>query len=116
MGRTFIKPGDTMTFTAPAGGVTSGVPVLIGNMLVIPETTAAQTLPFEGMVVGVHLLAKATGIAWTEGMLLYWDNAAKNLTNVTTSNYRVGVAAKAAASGDVTGYVRLNGCGVPTGA
>ena len=116
MSTKFIQEGNVLTLTAPSGGVVSGTPVLIGNLLVIPRTTAAQTLPFDGDTVGVHTLPKATGIAWTEGLLLYWDNSAKNVTTTTTSNYRIGVASAVAASGDTTGPVRLNGVGVPTGA
>jgi len=107
----FIKPGVVMTYTAPAGGVVSGSAYLIGQLLVVATNTVAATLQFEGDTEGVYSLPKATGIAWTEGMLLYWDNTAKNLTNVTTSNTRVGVAAAVggALSGDTTGLVRLSG-------
>lgn len=105
----FLKPGKTMTFTAPTGGVVSGTAYLIGALLVVAAVSAAQTLPFEGVTEGVFTLPKATGIAWTEGMLLYWDNTAKNLTNVTTGNTRVGCAAAAQIAGDTTGSVRLHG-------
>jgi predicted RecA/RadA family phage recombinase len=116
MATNYQQPGDVMEFTAPTGGVVAGTPKLIGNLLTIPMVSAAQTLPFEGATTGVWTMPKATGIVWTEGMILYWDNTAGNVTNVTTSNYRIGVAAAAAASGDATGKVRLNGVGVPTGA
>lgn len=118
MGTSYIQQGDVMTFTAPSGGVTAGTPVLIGNLLVIPQETAAQTLKFSGYVTGVHSVPKADSQAWTEGALIYWDNSAKNCTTTSTSNYRVGVAAAAVAStaGLVVGTVRLNGVGVPTGA
>jgi predicted RecA/RadA family phage recombinase len=116
MATNYVQPGDVMTFTAPTGGVTSGTPVLIGNLLVIPQSTVAQTLPFAGAVVGVFTLPKATGTAWTEGCLLYWAPATSNITTVSTSNYRVGCAAAAAASGDTSGQVRLTGAPVPTGA
>jgi len=116
MSRTFIQCGDVLTLTAPTGGVTSGTPVLIGGLLVVPRTTAAQTLPFDADTEGVHYLPKATGTAWTEGQLLYWDDTAKKVTTVSTSNYRIGCASAAAASGDTSGYIKLNGHAVPTGA
>lgn len=116
MAKTFIQEGCTLTFTAPTGGVTAGTPVLIGNVLAVPAATVAQTLPFEGCTEGVHSLVKATGTAWTEGCLLYWDDSAKKITTVSTSNYRIGFAVVAAASGDTTGKVKLSGHAVPTGA
>jgi predicted RecA/RadA family phage recombinase len=114
MSTTFIQAGEVMTFTAPTGGVTAGTPVLIGGLLVVPRETVAQTLPFDGDAEGVHALPKADSQAWTEGAVIYWDNAAKNCTTVSTANYRVGVAAAAVAStaGLTTGLVRLNGVGV----
>lgn len=98
-----------MTFTAPGGGVTSGTPVLIGSLLVIPETTAAATVLFAGAVVGVFTLAKTAGAAWTEGQALYWDSAASSFATAQSATARrAGTAAAAAASGDTTGSVRLN--------
>lgn len=106
----YEKPGKTMTFTAPAGGVTVDVPVLIGALLVIPTTTVAAGLPFEGMTEGQFKnMPKAAG-AWTEGQLLYWDSAAGNFATAQSATARrVGVAVAAAANGDATGTVRLTG-------
>jgi predicted RecA/RadA family phage recombinase len=109
----YIKPGRTMTFTAPAA-VTSGAGVLIGSLLVVAATSAASGQPFEGVTEGVFTLPKASG-AWTEGQLLYWDSAASNLaTAASATARRVGCAGAAAASGDTTGQVRLHG--VPSAA
>lgn len=116
MATTYIQEGEVLTLTAPTGGVTAGTPVLIANLLVVPQTTAAQTLPFDAYTEGVHLLPKATGTAWLEGQILYWDDTAKKITTVSTSNYRVGCAVAAAASGDTTGKVKLSGHPVPAGA
>ena len=112
MTTTYIQPGNVVTLTAPTGGVTAGVPKLIGNLLVVPQNTVAQGLPFDGHVLGQHLLPKATGQTWAEGANLYWDNTAGNFTTTATANYYAGVAAAAAASGDTTGYVLLNGIGI----
>jgi predicted RecA/RadA family phage recombinase len=112
MAKTFVQPGDVVTLTAPTGGVTAGTTYRIGNLLVVALVTVAQTLPFDGMVGGVHDLTKASGQAWTEGQNVYWDDTAKNWTTTATSNYYGGVAAQAQASGDVIGRIRLNGIGV----
>ena len=58
----YQQPGDVLELTAPAGGVTSGVPVQIGQLLVIPAVTVAATVAFNGQVVGVFkAMPKATG-------------------------------------------------------
>lgn len=103
-----ISSGDTMTFTAPGGGVISGTPVLIGSLLVVPVTTAAATVQFAGAITGVFTLAKTAGAAWTEGQVLYWDSAASSFATAPSATARrAGVAAAAALSGDTTGAVRL---------
>lgn len=106
----YVKPGKMMTFTAPSGGVTSGEGVLIGALLVVAASDAAVGQPFEGMTEGVFSLPKATGAAWTEGQLLYWDTANKNVVTAQSATARrVGCAAAAAGSADTTGQVRLTG-------
>lgn len=109
MSRTFVQPGNSLTLTAPSGGVTASVPLLIGALLIVPHNTAAQGEPFEGERVGVHTLPKATSQAWTEGAKLYWDNTAKNITTTASGNTLVGVASAAAGSSDTTGVVLLDG-------
>lgn len=117
MARTFVQPGKVITLTAPSGGVVDGTPVQIGQILAIPTTTVAATLPFEGEVEGVHNLPKVSAQAWTEGALIYWDNSAKLCTTVSTSNLRIGIAGfGGAANPSPTGLVRLNGMGAPAGA
>lgn len=111
-----VKRGDSLTRTAPAGGVISGNAYLIGAQLIVAASTVAATWPFEGEARGVFTLPKATGSAWTEGQLLYWDNTAKNVTTVSTSNTRIGCADAAALAGDTTGQVYLTGIPAPTGA
>lgn len=110
----FIKPGLTMTFTAPGGGVVAGALVRIGTLLVVALSTVAAGLPFEGATTGVFLLPKIAGVAWAEGAILYHDSAANNIgTVVSATTMRVGVAAVAALSGDITGFVRLTGAPAP---
>lgn len=105
----FIQPGNVLELTAPEGGVTSGAPVQIGQLLVVPAVTAAADAKFSGQVVGVFTLAKATGQAWAEGAILYWDAGNDRCTTTATGNLQVGCAAAAAESADTTGSVRLDG-------
>jgi predicted RecA/RadA family phage recombinase len=107
--KSFLLQGDTLTLTAPAGGVTSGVPVLIGaGIFGVPVTDAVAGDSFALKTSGVYADAsKAAGAAWAEGDYLYWDNTAKNFTKTSASNTRVGVATRAALSADTTGDVKI---------
>jgi len=107
--KNYAQPGEVHPFTAPAGGVTSGTAYLIGAVLVVALQSAAAGVKFSGMVTGVVDHAKVSAQAWTEGVKVYWDNAAKNLTTTSGGNTLVGVAAKAAANPSATGRVRLDG-------
>lgn len=109
MARTFIQPGDTLSLTAPSGGVTAGTPVLIGSLLVIPQSSVAETLPFEGMVVGVHSLAKTSAQAWTEGQKIHWNTGTSKADSDGTTGPVIGVAVAVADNPSATGVVRLNG-------
>lgn len=107
---TYSHSGDDMLFTAPTGGVTVDVPVLIGNLLVVPKVTAAAGDSFAAVAAGVLEDApKTSGVAWTEGMPLYWKASTGKFSTVAADGPPAGCAAAAAASGDTTGDVRLNG-------
>ena len=107
-----IQPGRTMTFIAPAAGVTNGAAALVQNMVVVPNSTATVGVAFEGNTEGVHLLAKASGAAWTTGQVLYFDTANNNfVTAASATARRAGFAAAPALSGDTTGAVKLNNVG-----
>jgi len=106
--RTFIQPGKVLTLTAPTGGVVAGTPLLIGTLVVVPATTVAATLPFDGHVEGVFSVPKATGATWSEGQVLYFDSAAGNFATAQSATARrAGAAVVAAGSSDTTGIVRL---------
>jgi len=105
----YVQPGNMLEFVAPSGGVTSGTPVKIQSLVVIPAVDAAEGDPFNALVVGVVDAAKATGAAWAIGEKVYWDDSAKKFTTTSGGNTLVGVAAAAAVSADATGKVRLDG-------
>lgn len=107
----FISPGDSLTLIAPSGGVTAGTPKQIGQLLVVPTTSASATNPFVGKVTGVFSVTKVGSQAWTAGAIVYWDEANDRFTTVATGNLRAGVAVEAVGSGagETTGKVRLDG-------
>jgi predicted RecA/RadA family phage recombinase len=112
MARTYQQPGDVVTCIAPTGGVTSGVPVFIGQRFVIPQTTAAAGAQFEGMVEGVHALTKTDSQAWAEGQKIYWDVANAKCDVSPLVGPFIGFATEAVAStaGLTTGKVALSDC------
>ena len=107
--KNFLQPGCSLTFTAPVGGVTSGVAVLIGGLIVIPASTVAAGATFEGAIEGVYQnQLKAAGAAWTVGQVLYFDSADSTFkTAQSATARRAAVAVAAAANGDTSGTVKL---------
>ena len=104
----YIKSDTSVTLTAPAGGVISGAPVLVGGIVVVATNTVAAGLPFEGMTEGQFTLPKTAGTAWTEGQVLCFDSATSSFTTVQSATARrAGFATTAAASGSTTGTVML---------
>jgi predicted RecA/RadA family phage recombinase len=105
--KNLIQKGHTLSLTAPAA-VVSGQGILVGSIFGVCTHDAASGDKMDVAVEGVFELPKAAG-ALTEGVKMYWDNTAKNITTTSTSNTLIGAAVAAAASGDATGFVRLNG-------
>lgn len=109
MASNFVQPGKSVDLTAPTGGVTTGVGVLIGNIFAVAANTVAAAIAFVGNTFGVWSLAKTSAQAWAVGDKIYWDNTNKRADNVPTAGFRlIGIATEAAANPSSTGKVRLN--------
>ncbi len=117
--KTFEKEGVIQTLTTPAGGVVSGQAYQIGQTLAIAtktvtaaEVTAGQTT-FEGLIRGnVETAQKVGSQAWTDGCLVYWDDAASKFTTVAPDNLLVGRAvlpAVGSGASETTGHLYLDG-------
>lgn len=108
-----FHPGVQRTFTAPAGGVVTGTPVLISGTVVIPRETVAAGALFTGFVgpgVVPGLPKAAVGI--DEGELVRFDSLAGNFTNVVAAtNYIVGSCASVGGvlAGDATVDIAFDG-------
>jgi predicted RecA/RadA family phage recombinase len=110
MGTSYLQPGDVLEFTAPSGGVTVGVPVLIAGLPLVPTATVAEASAFQGHAVGVHTLPKTTTETWVVGQPAFWDAANSKVSNdPTVGHLPIGLIAAAGTSSDTTGTVRLNG-------
>lgn len=106
--KNYVSNGHTVTVAAPYA-LTSGAGALVGSMFGVAMSDAANGATVVLQMTGEVVLAKATGAAWTVGAKLYWSDSNKNVTTTATSNTLIGVCTLAAASGDTTGRVRLNG-------
>ena len=110
MAKNFIQPGETVTLTAPTGGVSSGDLIVVGSLAGVCAYDAAQGAEVEVTVVGVFELPKATGAAINEGARVWWSTTDKNVKAASaTGLWPIGTAVKAAGSADTSVRVRLNG-------
>jgi predicted RecA/RadA family phage recombinase len=89
--KTFVQKGDSVTVTAPAT-VVAGQGVLVGLLFGAAINAATSGAEVEIQVTGVVTLPKVTGTAINEGVRVFWDNAAGNVTTTTTSNNCIGWA------------------------
>jgi|SRR5678809_1121642 predicted RecA/RadA family phage recombinase len=112
--KNFIQEGAVMTFVAP-GSVTSGVPLMIGDILAVPTVNASVGESFAALVVGVISYTKAGSQAWAQGESIYWNGTVFTTDAGGGSNPLVGTAAESIGSGagETTGKVRLDGVARP---
>lgn len=71
MAKNFVQDGYIIDAVAPSGGVTSGTPVVIGTLVLIPMVDAAEGETFSGASNGVWQLPCDTGLAAGAGVK--WD-------------------------------------------
>ncbi|MEY9184644.1 DUF2190 family protein [Bradyrhizobium sp. USDA 313] len=108
--KNYIQPGKMVTATAPVGGTVSGTAYLIGSLFGVAATSQAAGEDVEIATVGVFELPKVAAQAWAAPFAaVYWDNAAKNVTNVAAGNTKIGINMKAQGAADTVARIRLNG-------
>ncbi len=108
--KNFICPGNSLTMTAPAGGVVSGALVVLEGLFGVAAFTAAAGADFDLVCEGVFNLPKKTGETPAVGAKVYWETATSSVTTTATSNTLIGVhVGKATAvAGAATLPVKLN--------
>lgn len=105
--------GQNVPFVAPAGGVSSGDPVLIGTSLLIASEDVAATKTGTGYSEGVFKdIAAITGTAFGNLDPLYWNDTDGNLTDgpdvgTGTGHPFVGLAFGAKATASATCSIKL---------
>lgn len=108
MANNYSQPGEILSLTAPAGGVTVDKGVLIGTTFVVALITAAAGVAFNGSTCGVWTLDKLSTDVWAVGDKIYWDNANARCTNLPGPGLRlIGYATASAVNPSSTGNVRL---------
>lgn len=112
MAKGFVQLGNTVTFTAPSGGVINGHAYKIGALVVIADITAAEGQECEGHTKGVWALDKTAADTPAQFAKAYLLADGSAITTVATSNTLIGVFTEAYASGDTVCHVRLNGVSV----
>ena len=108
--KNFVQPGDNITLVA-SGTVASGRGVLVGALFGINSNAVVSGDAMVLETQGVFDHAKAAG-GVTVGQKLYWDDTNKVFTTTASTHTLQGVAIQAAASGDATVRIRLNGVAV----
>ena len=106
MAKNFVQEGECITITASAQ-VASGDFVVQGNLGGVAVHDAESGDDLTICLEGVYELPKATGTAWTQGDLVYWDGS--KFTKTASGNTKFGAAAADAVSGASVGLVRLDG-------
>ena len=89
--KTFIQDGDRVTVTASRTAA-SGSGMLVGLLFGATISDAVSGSPCQIQTSGVVTLPKVTGTANNEGVRVFWDNSAFNVTTTTTSNNCIGWA------------------------
>lgn len=106
MGKFVVREGNADQIAAPAAVSAGDVFEGAGGIGVYAHD-AASGQEVTVVTQGVVELPKETGVAFTFLDQLYYD-AVNNRLDKTNSNIPCGLAAKDAASGDTTAWVRLN--------
>ena len=86
MGTNFVEKGESPEVVAPSGGVTTGEFFVIGSLAGVAATTADEGDGVAMQRHGAFSLPKATGFAYAQGDLAYWDVADENFNNDTANN------------------------------
>lgn len=93
-----IQRGEVITIVA-AADIVSGDLVKVGDLIGVAGISALTGHECEVALKGVYEVPKAAG-AISQGVKVYYDAAAKNITTTATSNTLAGYAFVAALNGD----------------
>lgn len=105
--KNYVAKGDTLTLTAPYA-VASGAGLKLGAIFGVAIATAANGAMVTVQRIGIFDLPKAA-VTIVAGDKAYWDDTAKLVTNVASTNLLIGCFTEAAISGAALGRVYSDG-------
>ena len=108
--KNYIAEGEVLTVVAGVGGITSGLPVVVGSLIGIAIISAAEGEKASVALEGVYEVAKAN-VAIAQGDKVYWDSTASKFTNVAAGNKFAGHAYEAAIQAATVVNLVLDCCG-----
>ncbi len=103
----FIQEGKYIDHT-PVGALASGDVVVQGDLVGVTLRPIAAGELGALAVDGVFDFTKNTGVAYTVGTILYWDDTNNVVTTTSAGNKSIGKVVRAAASADTTARIRLS--------
>lgn len=106
-----VQPGKVITVTAPYD-LEPGDGCLVGSIFGVASHKALSGAPVEIQTQEVFKLKKTNAVTFAEGAKVSWDNATKATLAPATGKFLIGAAIDAAAGGDATVSVRLDGIAV----
>jgi predicted RecA/RadA family phage recombinase len=104
---TFIQEGHYIDHT-PVSALASGDVVVQGDLVGVTVRPLAAGEVGSIAVDGVFDFTKNTGVAFTVGTILYWDDTNNVVTATATGNKSLGKVIRAAATTDTTVRIRLS--------
>ena len=104
---TFVQDGCAIDYT-PGTAIAAGDVVVQGDLIAVAKRPIAANELGALDVSGVFDFAKNTGVAFTVGQILYWDDTNNVATATATGNKQIGKVVRAAATTDTTVRVRLS--------
>jgi predicted RecA/RadA family phage recombinase len=104
---TFIQEGHYIDHT-PASALASGDVVVQGDLVGITLRPLAAGEAGALAVDGIFDFNKSTGVAFTVGTLLYWDDTNNVVTTTSAGNKAIGKVVRAAALADTTVRIRVS--------
>jgi predicted RecA/RadA family phage recombinase len=104
---TFVQDGCALDYS-PGAAIAAGDVVVQGDLVGVAKRPIAANELGAIEVEGVFDFAKNTGVAYTVGQILYWDDTNNVVTATATGNKQIGKVIRAAATTDTTVRMRLS--------
>lgn len=107
MTKKFYGEGEILTIAGVTRSVSSGGGYLHGARFGVVLADVASNGTAALLTEGLVAVDKATGVAFTAGQRVFWDNTNFNVNGTTTGQYNVGIALAAASSAQTSVQIML---------